>query len=202
MKINVLQTSDIHEHDLWQSEHFENSERFEVGERSSLDFCAFVQLGHLENFQSVEILKIALDDVGDRICRDVQIFQISQLGPSRGQTETEIRNVVVRNVEREERRFVENFFVQNRDGVVRQVEVSQKRSFQNRDGQDSGAGHVETPDGFRFVQHVLDRFLGQRVEAQVDLLDVDQDVCVGRNAGDGVVRNDLQKKIFMFGLAC
>ena len=38
---------------------------------------------------------------------------------------------------------------------------------------DAGAGHVERADRLGLVEHVLDGLGGERVEGEVDLLDVD-----------------------------
>ena len=72
-----------------------------------------------------------------------------------------------------------------------QVEVSQERGLEHRDSHDSGSGHVQTSNGLWLVEDVLDGLFGQGVEAEVDLLDVDEDVCVGRNVCDLIVRDGL-----------
>ena len=91
----------------------------------------------------------------------------------------------------QQRRLVQDLLVQDRDGVVREVEVREERRFQNRNGHDSGSGHVQTSNGLWLVEDVLDGLFGQGVEAEVDLLDVDEDVCVGRNVCDLIVRDGL-----------
>ncbi len=65
---------------------------------------------------------------------------------------------------------------------MREVEVGQEGSLENGNRHDSSSGHVQSSNGLRLVQHVLDGLLGERVEAQVDLLDVDKDVGIGGNA--------------------
>ena len=123
----------------------------QVGEGPGLDLGALLQLGHLQRLEAVEVLEVALDDEVDRVGRHVQVLQVPELGPGRREAEAKVRDLVVGDVQGDERRLVQDLLVEDGDGVVREVQVSQERRLQDRDGHDAGAGHVQTSDSLGLV---------------------------------------------------
>ena len=70
-----------------------------------------------------------------------------------------------------------------------EVEVGEEGGLEDGHLLDPGPGHVERADRLGLVEDVLDGLRGQRVEGEIDLLDVDEDVGVGGDVTDVVVRH-------------
>ena len=89
----------VHEDDLREPDHLELPQRLDVDERPALHLGAPLEVVHLEHLEVVQVLEVPLDDVGDGVGGDVEVAEVGELGPGRGEAEAQVGDLVVRNVE-------------------------------------------------------------------------------------------------------
>merc|ERR1719336_478401 len=145
--------------------HLQALERHEIAECVPVYLGAFIKMGHAETLETVEILEVPADDVCERVVRHVQTLQQLGLG--------------------------QDIVIDDPDVVVGRIEVDQEWGLQEWHLRNARPRHVESANSLRFIKNIDDGVGGERVEGEVHLLDVDEDVGV---AGDNldVVVGDLE----------
>uniref|UniRef100_T1JKR0 Uncharacterized protein n=1 Tax=Strigamia maritima TaxID=126957 RepID=T1JKR0_STRMM len=185
---HVLQNAfDVEETHVGVVGHVQNLELRQILERVVFESKQLRQVVEFEDPEFVERLEIAAGQRPDRIVGKIEVTQMVDLAP--GVRFGELRYSVVGQIERAQMSCpLERVGRDSLDSVEGQVEALQERHLERRDLDDVGGGHVEVAQGLGDREDVADGLGRQRIVAEVEALDVDQDVGVRRDLLDLVVR--------------